>query len=493
MFKTKWLHSSIGIMSTLPNDVDSPVSVVRDVIVEFMNMMLSERAEIEQRIREKAEEIRTQFAQLGQSTYSYADVDRLSQAYKETFVQFYRNTIHTRLVTYATRTIKEGIERGYVNLDIVREEVFNEFRELQEIANVKGELDMRSEEMEKTLLQQTESFSDVQSENIRLQNELQMLRQTMEEKMVEYQNTAASMSQMENQINLLGQQLMETNAELDDTRDLYARKEAEVLKLQSELSYKGDLESELENLRAQVKELTRRESELLASQSATSSEFMDQLQQELEKTREELYTLKTERVEKNEELRRTKLELDETRLKLDHLEGYKEKTDSEIQELKAQVQNLTEERNQLSARHDQNLEKISEKDSNIEELTLKIASLESKLEEASEQLKTYEGKITLSGEVKEGYEKSINYFKKILTYDPKFRALTILDSIDGEVPLDAMSQSLGLPSEIVHRSLVELADAGYITIRRDGTLVFARTIDNARSPFSLKEIFSEAI
>ena len=480
-------------MSSLPNEVDSPISVVRDVVLEFMNGMLGERAEIEQRIREKAEEIRTQFSQLGQSTYSFADVDRLSQAYKETFVQFYKNSIHTRLVTYATRTIKEGIQRGYVNLDIIREEVFNEFRELQEIANVKGELDMRSEEMERTLLQQTESFSDIQSENIRLQNELQKLKQENSEKFAEFQNVATSMAQMENQINLLGQQLMETTSELDDTRDLYARKEAEVLRLQSELSFKTEIEGEVESLRAQVKELTRRENELLANQSTTSSEFLDQLQEELEKTREELYTIKAERVEKNEDLRRLKLDYDETKLKLTHLEGYKEKSDAELEELREQVQILTQDRDQLSVKNESNLEKIAEKDAKIEELSTQLADLQTKYDEANQLMDTFKGKITLSEEVKAGYEKSIDYFKKILNYDPKFRALTILDSVDGEIQMDALAKALGLPSEIVHRSLVELADSGYITIRRDGTIVYAKSIDSSKSPFSLKDIFAEAL
>lgn len=479
-------------MSAIPPEADSPIGVLRDIVIDFINNMSQEKAMIEQQIRDKSEEIRTQYTQMGQSTFSFADFDNLARGYKDFFVNYYRNTIHLKLIAMATRKMKEGMEQGFAQAEIIREEVLMEFQKLQSIASEKGEIDARSEDLEKELLNQTEYYSDLQSENLRLQNEIQVLRAEASEKSSEYENLSSSMLQMENQLNILGQQMLESNTEIEDLQTALAEKDNEIAILRSQAGSRGALEQEIESLKGTIQEMTKRENELLANQSTTSNELFEQLQQELEKTRNELYQMKGERVERNEEIRRLKLELEETLIQMGVLTSFKDETENEMKKNREKIQTLEVEKEDFRVKYENYHSKAGEHEAKLNEALGELNKTKGELATANEALKTYEGKVSLSEEVKEGYEKSLDYFKKILSYDPKFRALAILDGVESEMQLKDLAIALGLPNEIVHRCLVELADAGYVSLRRDGKLTFAKTNNQLSSPFSLQTIFGEA-
>jgi chromosome segregation ATPase len=478
-------------MSEVPAEANSPITLVRSLVIDFMNNMLQEKSVIEQQIKEKSEEIRTQFTQMGQSTFNFSDVDNLAKSYKDFYSNYYKNTVHLRVVAAAARKIREGIHQGLINADVIREEVLTEFRELQKIASEKGEMDLRSSGLEEELLHQTESYSDLQSENMRLQNELRQARGELAEKSAEFENLNASIMQMENQLNMVAQQMIDSKNEVEDLQTALAERDNEIAMLKSETKGKSALLTEIESYKQTIKDMTKRENELLASQSSTSDELFDQLQAELEKTRNELYKIKAERVERNEEVRKLKLELEETLINMSSLSNYKETAEETIKSSKEQADRYKTQKEEFETKYNHFKDQFTKKELDLNEIQSKYEEAKTKLEVAEANLKTFEGKVSLSEEAKEGYEKSLKYFTQILNYDPKFRTLSVLDSFGTEMQLEDLAKSLSLPGEIVHKCLVELVDVGFINLRRDGNLTFAKSDDTKRSPIALSEIFSE--
>lgn len=479
----------MSIPSSIP---DSSISVIRDIAIDFMNRMMNEKTEIVQMIKAKSEEIRSMFAQSGQSTFTFADVDAIMKEYKSFFVDFYENTIYLRLISQATHNLKEGIEEGYYKSGIIKEEVLTEYRRMQQQLSEKGSTDAMLTDFEQQLLNQTEQYSDIQSENHRMRNEINLLNDQLREKQTELENVQTSLKQLDAQLNTLGTQLLNANGELEEIQTAYHELTQQNEQYVAELKRKEDLEKELEEAKQMIRDLSLREQELMANQKITSSGFVDQLQEDLERARNELYALKAERVEKNEEYRRIKFELDEKQIAINHLSEYKESTSGQLTESKMKIDELTTEVTDLQKLYDSTKETLEEKIAEQAKLQSKIAEMEEQIFSASEEIKTYRGKAVVSEDILQSYTESLDYFKQILSYDPKFRVLTIIDSFKEEVQLKDISTATGLPAEIVHRSVVELADAGYINVRRDGALIFISVTESSRAPFALDKILAQS-
>lgn len=485
--------------SGLPSAEDiSNISIIRESVLEFLTKMMNEKMDVERQIREKSEEIKTEFTQLGKSAYSYSDISELSTKYRDFFLDYYKNSIHMRIVATASHYIREGIESAFLKADLVKEEVLREFQRLQEIIAEQMEKDARLTDYERQLINQTENYSDIQSENIRLQNEITALKAELNQKNEEIENLNISLRQMEDQVNVLGSRMLESSGDMEEMQMALAERDNMIAHLRNENRQALEKLQEMEQLRQTVKELTERERELLSKQSSVSNEFIASLQQKYEEAQNELFTMKSKEVESREEIRRLKLDLESKQLQLDQYETKNSEMEKELQELKQKVTKLEEDNQTLSKKLDEHLEANEE----LKRLNAKISA---ELEEAKAKLEQYEGKVSLSQEEKETMEteladlrakvaeneSSLEYLKGLLVYDQKYRALAIIESIGTELRLRDLAKSLNLPHEIVHRAIIELADNGLVAVRRDGNVTYIRPIEDKRSPFSLEFLIAE--
>ncbi len=476
----------------------SNISIIRESVLEFLTKMMNEKMNVESQIREKSEEIKTEFTQLGKSAYTYGDITDLSAKYRDFFLDFYKNSIHMRLVATASHYIREGIESAFVKADLVKEEVLREFQRLQEIISEQMEKDARLTDYEMQLMNQTETYSDLQSENIRLNNEITALKAELNQKNEEIENLNLSLKQMEDQVNVLGSRMLESSGDIEEMQIALAERDNMIAHLRNENRKAMEKLQEMENLRQTIKELTERERELLSRQSSVSNEFIEDLQRKYENAQNELFAMKSKEVESREEIRRLKLDLEAKQLQLEQLETENSDLKNQVATLKSKVESLEEESNELRKK----LEEIQSSNEELKKLNSRVAL---ELEDAKKRLKQYEGKVSLSQEKKEQMETeledlrtmvsenqaSLEYLKGLLVYDQKYRALAIIESLETELRMRDLAKSLNLPMEIVHRIIIELADNGLVAVRRDGNVTYIRAIEEKRSPFSLDFLLAE--
>ncbi|RMG32012.1 MAG: hypothetical protein D6732_13960 [Methanobacteriota archaeon] len=485
--------------SGVPSAEDiSNISIIRESVLEFLTKMMNEKMNVESQIREKTEEIKTEFTQMGKSSYTYGDISDLSAKYRDFFLEFYKNSIHMRLVATASHYIREGIESAFVKADLVKEEVLREFQRLQEIISEQMEKDARLTDYERQLMNQTETYSDLQSENIRLNNEITALRAELNQKNEEIENLSLTLKQMEDQVNVLGSRMLESSGDMEEMQMALAERDNIIAHLRNENRQALEKLQEMEQLRQTIKELTERERELLSRQSSVSNEFIEDLQKKYENAQNELFALKSKEVESREEIRRMKLDLEGKQLQIQQLEEENSTLKSQVENLKTKIQSLEKENLELRKKIEEN-QNVSEE---LKKLNSRVAL---ELENAKEKLKQYEGKVSLSQEEKEQMEAelkdlrskvteneaSLEYLKGLLIYDQKYRALAIIESLGTELRMRDLAKSLNLPLEIVHRVIIELADNGLIAVRRDGNVTYIRPIEEKRSPFSLEYLLAE--
>ncbi len=491
--------------SNLPTEA-SQVSVIKDAVIEFLNQMQNEKGYFEQIIREKSEEIKSEMTQLGKASYTPSDIDMLTNNYKEFFLKFFKNSIHVRLVTIASHYMRTGIENSIASSGIVQDEVIREFQRLQELQLESSEATLKLKEYEENLLNQTETYSDSQSDNMELQHEIQTLRNKVREKEQENTELQNKLVDMENQVNLIGNTMMKSSTDVEELQEVLANRDVLIQKLRKENSQLLEQLRELDKLKQQIKELTERERELLAKQSTVSNDFIKELQSKYDEAQNELFKLKSDEVNRNEELRKTKLLLEEKSLLHKEYEDKLNQNMEAIESLKSdyegRLSTLTEKYKSLEQTFLDLQDSANLREEEFNTLDKEFQELKTTLSEKEQALEQYQGMVTMSSDEKTELESRLKlaesrinedkevleYFESLIVYDPKFRILAILDSMDVEIHLPDLSTSLNLPEQLIHRSLVELADFGAVELRRDGNLFFAKSSHKKGSPISLSKL-----
>ena len=459
------------------------LKVIREVVLEFIKKMLGERNELEQIIREKTEDIKQKFVGQGQSTYSYADINRLTSSFKEFYINFYKNTIHLRIIKESSHAIRNGIYNGFSQLDIISQDIIDDLESLKE----------QSQETATSISNQKQIVDDLNLKAENLEQENKTLKQELNLTKTEYESLQEKSSdigperiELDAQIKDISEELVESKREKTEFQVAIRERDAKILKLKSESAGKEEIEKEVTSLRDQIHEMNIREKNLMANQSASTEEFVNKLQQDLEKTREELYEKKSQEVKQKEEIRSIKLNYDENKLELNHLKTSEEQSRKFSDSLETKNESITIE---LKQAQDENLILKEKKEINAKELSTLTSKLEEtakKLQLAEEHVGEFSEKISVGEGAVDAFEKSISYFKTLISRDPKFRALTIIESLNSEILLKDLSISLGIPIEITLKYVIELSDLSLITTRRKGQLLYVKAMEKSQSPFSLK-------
>ena len=476
-------------MSEIGVDYSDTIPVIREAVLDYIQKMLTVRAKFEQSIREKTEDIKQKFVSQGQSTYSYAEINRLTSSFKEFYINFYKNTIHLKIVKESASAIKKSIYESFVKLDVISQEILDDIRSLKE--QNKGTNDL--------ILNQNKQIEELQELKDKLGKESTELKKELSEVKEEYENimntaneTNVDTSRLEDQLDSITEEMLETKRKNAEIQVRQREKDAEILRLKSENAGKKEIEKEVRNLREKIHEMELREKELIANQSASSEEFINKLQEDLEKTRDELYKKKSEEVKKNEQLRTIKLSFDESKLELKYIKATEEQSNKLIADLRVENEHITKEKKQtgeealvLRNSNEEHVKELSTLRLNLNEVNQAFKISEEKVSDFNEKVPVQEGTI-------EAYEKSIDYFKSLLLGDIKFRALTILESLESEISLKDLSSSLGVPTEIALKYVIELSNLSFVITRRQGQQLYIKAIEKNRSPFSLLNIIKIA-
>ena len=86
----------------------------------------------------RAEEIKSNSLAPGKAQYSVSEVDGIIRNFKDSYVGLLRD-IHLMVVTESTSKIRQGIEQGYIDADMITQEMLDELEKLRiEAAKIPG-------------------------------------------------------------------------------------------------------------------------------------------------------------------------------------------------------------------------------------------------------------------------------------------------------------------------------------------------------------------
>ena len=297
----------------------SQVTIIRESILGFLNLMNNEKRLMEQQIRERSEAIKSQFFSQGATQFSYAQVNDLGTHYKDEYLHFYQNSIHMSLLANSATFIRKAIEYGFINSGIIQEEWLSAFNSMQDQINKYESMVNQLDTTEQSLLDQTTKISQLEvgaqlskTDHAHFENLIAEKDRTMKEKDQEILNLSEGLSRMESQANNMGQNMLQNSMTIEELQGVIGEKDIEINELQNKLQSTEASTSEFESLREQNQADQLKINDLESQLSSSSSNLVDQMQTNLTEAREELLKTRKELVDKNDEIYQIKLKNDET-------------------------------------------------------------------------------------------------------------------------------------------------------------------------------------
>ncbi len=488
----------------------SQVTIIRESILGFLNLMNNEKRQMEQQIRERSEAIKSQFFSLGATQFSYAQVNDLGTQFKDEYLHFYQNSIHMKLLANSTTYIRRAIEYGFINSGVVQEEWLSAFNTMQDqlnnYENIAGQLDTT----EKSLLDQTNKVSQLevgaqlsQGDLAHFENLIAEKDRTIQEKDQEVLNLSEGLSRMESQANNMGQNMLQNSMTIEELQGVIGEKDIEINELKTKIQSTEASASEFESIREQYQSSQVKISDLESQLSSSSSDLVDQIQANLTEAREELLKTRKELVGKNDEIYQIKLKNDETDTSSKRQKEIMETLETNYNQLKSDRDTRENELSEIKTKNQDLETTLSNNQTELDDLRSKSETASTALEKSREQLAQFEGKAAVSqdeqnkinqqvSEMEAQLSKTtstIDYFKKILAKDVKFKTLLFLDSIGEEVRLDNLAKGIVFSQDTVQRAIIELAEDGFATTRKEGRFVYVSKGAH-ESPFSLEAAFA---
>ncbi|MHA2031309.1 MAG: hypothetical protein ACW99Q_18175, partial [Candidatus Kariarchaeaceae archaeon] len=213
----------------------SQVTIIRESILGFLNLMNNEKRNIEQQIRERNESIKSQFFAQGATQFSYTQVNDLGTQYRDDFLSFYQNSIQMKLLANSSIYIRKAIEYGFVNSGIVQEEWLEAFNNMQDQINSYENLANQLENTEESLRNEKDRVTQLEvgatltkSDLAQFENMIAEKDQLIQEKEQEILNLSEGLSRMESQANNMGQNMLQNSMNIEDLQGVIGEKDAEI-------------------------------------------------------------------------------------------------------------------------------------------------------------------------------------------------------------------------------------------------------------------------
>ncbi|MCG3227277.1 MAG: hypothetical protein H7645_10175 [Candidatus Heimdallarchaeota archaeon] len=346
---------------------ESPFSIVRSLVKKFLGEMRVIRTNVEEQAKARAEEIKSGSLAPGKAQYSVSEVDGIIRNFKGSYVSLFRD-IHLMVVTESTSKIRQGIEQGYINAEMITQEMLDSLEKHKAKANKVPGLEKRLQDDVLKIDELNDQIGNLKAETISIQNELTDIQTTMKSK--------------EQAIEDLSKR--STVAAVDETiiqeRDqVISNKDKTIHQLSLE---KNNLQSEFNRLKIERDAMAKHVEEMETRMRAVSSEaiskedqLFDDIQKQLDKSRQTNFNLRNQVAEHEDTVRNQKIDIQQKATQIDTLKA-------QLQEIQEKADGREEESGQVEDLRVQ----INQKDSDMERLAETMVELQQSVSSKDQEL-----------------------------------------------------------------------------------------------------------
>ncbi len=487
---------------------ESTITIIRDSIFNFLNVMKRDRRRVEQVILDKTDAILNNFVSSGITQISLNDIQQLNQKYRNEFIDYYKNTIHQVIIANASNLIRETLEAGFNDPELLHDELLKSIKELrsqvEQIPALKAQINDYEVQVDEqsTMISSLSDDSQINSTDAQAYQEAigerdDMIRkrdELLSEKDQEIINLTEGLNQMESQTNNLGQSILEKSINIEELQEAISDKDESISKLQSKIDKGSSSGKEITDLQEHLTEAQDNIRSMESQLSTSSGEIVDKLKSDLDDARNQLLDMQKDNVTKDDNLHKLKLEHEKSR-------GESNKINDEYQDLKSTHEQMSKSETELKQQIlyiqqelDKKIHKVKTLEAQIEEVTGITADDsgtiigEGMIAITSEEKLKMEMEVNELNKMLEENQKALDFIQEIVSLDVKIRVLMFISSIDDEIRIAELAKALNEDQSIILKIIIELENRDMVTSRKEGRYVFVKKRKELVSPFVLEPI-----
>ena len=345
-------------------ETQSPFSVVRSLVKKFLGEMRVIRTTSEEQAKARAEEIKSNSLAPGKAQYSVSEVDGIIRNFKDSYVGLLRD-IHLMVVTESTSKIRQGIEQGYINAEMITQEMLDELGKLRiEAAKIPGyETKIQDDALKMDEL--SDQIGNLKAESISLQNELTDVQSVLKSK----DQAIGELSERATTVGV-DQTIIEARDQVIMDKDRTVHQlSLEKNNLQSEYNR---LKIERDAMAQHVEEMETRLRSVSSDALSKEDELFEELQKQLDGSRQTVFNLRNQVAEHEDTVRNQKIDIQQKSSQIDSLKKQIEDIQDQAAGQADDSTQVEELRKQIHQR-DEDMERLAE---NMVELQQDISSKE---------------------------------------------------------------------------------------------------------------------
>ena len=425
----------------------SPFNVVRSLLKKFLGEMRVVRTTSEEQAKARAEEIKSASLAPGRAQYSVSEVDGIIRTFKDSYVSLLRD-IHLMIVTESTSKIRQGIEQGYINAEMITQEMLDTLEKLKAEAAKIPEFQQKIQDDALKIDELNDSFGNLKAENISIQNELTDIQSVLKSK----EQAIGELSERATTVGV-DHTIIEARDQVIQDKD----------KVVHQLSLeKNNLQSEFNRLKIERDAMAKHVEEMETRLRAVSSEALskegklfDDIQKQLENSRQTIFNLRNQVAEHEDTVRNQKIDIQQ---KSEQNETLK----SQIQEIQERVEGKAEESSQIEELKKQ----IHQRDTDMERLAETMVELQQNIsskEQETHTLQTHVDEMMLQVAEKETEMIEVRELEEKSTIEKEKLEEQMLDKQDEIEDLKARLDESAAELETTKQTLETMEKQGTMT------------------------------
>ena len=371
-------------------ETQSPFSVVRSLVKKFLGEMRVIRTTSEEQAKARAEEIKSNSLAPGKAQYSVSEVDGIIRNFKDSYVGLLRD-IHLMVVTESTSKIRQGIEQGYINAEMITQEMLDELGKLRiEAAKIPGyETKIQDDALKMDEL--SDQIGNLKAETISLQNELTDVQSVLKSK----DQAIGELSERATTVGV-DQTIIEARDQVIMDKDRTVHQlSLEKNNLQSEYNR---LKIERDAMAQHVEEMETRLRSVSSDALSKEDQLFEELQKQLDGSRQTVFNLRNQVAEHEDTVRNQKIDIQQKSSQIDSLKKQIEDIQdqaagqaddsTQVEELRKQIHQRDEDMERLAENMVELQQDISSKEqeahklqTTVDEMMLQFAEKEAELQE----------------------------------------------------------------------------------------------------------------
>lgn len=486
----------------------STITIIRESIFNFLDIMKRDRRRVEQEILDRTDAILNNFVSSGITQISFNDIQQLNQRYRNEFIDYYKNTIHLVIIANASKQIRDTLEAGFNDPELLHDELLKSINALRSEVEQIPELKTKINDYEVQINEQSSIISDLSDDSQINSTDAQayqkaiserddMIRKRDEllgEKDQEIINLTEGLNQMESQTDNLGQSILEKSINIEELQEAISDKDDNISKLQSEIDKISSSSQEISDLQKHLTEAQDTIRSMEGQLSTSSGEILDKVKSDLDDARNQLLDMQKENVSKDDDLHKLKLEHEKARGEFNKINDENQNLKTTHEQAKISETELKQQILYIQQELDKKTHKVNNLETKIEEITGITAEDsgtvigEGMVAIASEEKLKMEMEINELTKMLDENQKALDFIQEIVTLDVKIQVLMYISSIDEEIRLADLAKALNEERSIILRIVIELENRDMVTSRKEGRYVFVKKRKELVSPFVLEPI-----